>query len=157
MLRPQLLSLAPLVVLAHVVEEAPGLVDWMNRRFQLDLTMGYFLAVNAIGLLITLVLAVPRVHATDRFRVLGHIAWLSFLMPANGLMHLAAALSFREYVPGTVTAGILYLPYFFAATVTVCRHLGVRPLSAVLAATTGAVPMFVQGVSILTGNGRVFW
>ncbi len=49
LLRPQLLSLAPLVVLAHVVEEAPGLVDWMNRRFQLNLTMGYFIAVNAIG------------------------------------------------------------------------------------------------------------
>lgn len=156
-LRPHLLSLAPLVFLAHVVEEAPGLIAWMNRRFELNLTMRYFVAMSAIGLLVTVVLAVPRLDSRNHFRAIGLIAWLSFLMLANGVVHLAASLLFREYVPGTVTAGILYLPYFVAATVTICRNVGVRPGAAVLAATIGALPMLVQGISILTGSGRVLW
>jgi hypothetical protein len=156
-LRPRLLSMAPLVLLAHVVEEAPGLIPWMNRRFELDLTMRYFITMSALGLIVTVALAVPRVGSGDRFRALGLIAWLSFLMLANGVVHLTASLLFREYVPGTVTAGILYLPYFVAATVTICRNVGIQPGAAVLAATLGAVPMLVQGLSILTGGGRVLW
>jgi hypothetical protein len=151
------LSLAPLIVLAHVVEEAPGLIGWINRRFDLNLTMNYFVAVNTIGVLVTVVLAVPRITSRDHFRALGLIAWLSFLMLANPLLHLAASLLFHEYVPGTVTAGFLYLPYFVAATVTVCRDGGVRPRSAILAATVGAVPMLAQGISIFTGGGRILW
>lgn len=156
-LRPRLLALAPLVLLAHVVEEAPGFIAWMNRRFELNLTMGYFVAMSAIGLLVTVVLAVPRVGPRNHLRALGLIAWLSFLMLANGVLHLTASLLFREYVPGTVTAGLLYLPYFVTATVTICRDVGVRPRAAVLAATIGAVPMLVQGISIFTGGGRVLW
>jgi hypothetical protein len=151
------LSLAPLVLLAHIVEEAPGLIAWMNLRFELDLTVGYFVAMSAIGLLVTVVLAVPRMDSRNHSRALGLIAWLSFVMLANGVVHLTASLLFREYVPGTVTAGVLYPPYFFAATVTICRHVGVRPSAAVLAAMLGAVPMLGQGISILTGGGRILW
>ncbi len=156
-LRPRLLYLAPLVLLAHVMEEAPGLIAWMNRRFEVDLTMSYFVAMNAIGLLVTVVVAVPSVRSRNYFLALGLIAWLSFLMLANGVLHLTASLLFREYVPGTVTAGILYLPYFVAATVTVCRNFNVRPRAAILAATIGAVPMLAQGVSILTVGRRIVW
>ena len=72
-------------------------------------------------------------------------------------MHLTASLVFREYVPGTVTAGILYLPYFVAATVTICRNFKVGPLTAILAATIGAVPMLVHGVGMLTVGRRILW
>ncbi len=156
-LRPRLLYLAPLVVLAHVVEEAPGLIAWMNRRFELDLTMSYFVAINAVGLLVTVVVAVPSVRSRNYFLALGVIAWLSFVMLANGVLHLTASLLFREYVPGTVTAGILYLPYFVAATVTICRNVDVRPRAAILAATIGAAPMLAQGISILTVGRRILW
>jgi hypothetical protein len=32
----RLLLLAPLVLLAHIAEEAPGLLDWLNRRVEPD-------------------------------------------------------------------------------------------------------------------------
>ena len=156
-MRPRLLYLAPLVLLAHVMEEAPGLIAWMNRRFELDLTMSYFVVINTIGLLVTVALAVPSVRSRNYSLALGLIAWLSFLMLTNGVLHLAASLLFREYVPGTVTAGILYLPYFVAATVTICRSSNVRPRAAILAATIGAVPMLAQAVSILTVGRRILW
>ena len=72
--RPRLLSLAPLVFLAHVVEEAPGLIAWMNRRFELDFTMSYFVAMSAIGLLVTVVVTVPSVRSRNYFLALGTIA-----------------------------------------------------------------------------------
>jgi len=153
----RLLALAPLVLLAHVVEEAPGFLDWFNRHAEPDLTMGGFLAINAFGLLVTVLLAVPSVGSPNHLLALGLIGWLSFLMLANGLLHIAASLVFREYVPGTVTAGALYLPYFLAATVTICRNSGVRPRAAILAATIGAVPMAVQGISVLTVGRRILW
>ena len=98
-LRPRLLSLAPLVFLAHVVEEAPGLIAWMNGRFELDLTMWYFVAMNAIGLLVTVVVAAPSVRSRNYFRALGVIAWLSFLMLANGVLHLTASSSLPQVRP----------------------------------------------------------
>ena len=52
----RLLSLAPLVFLAHVAEEAPGLIAWFNRHAEPDLTMSDFFAINAIGLLVTVVI-----------------------------------------------------------------------------------------------------
>ena len=92
---PYLLALAPIVVLAHVAEEAPGLVAWMNRHVEPDLTMSDFFAI--------------------------------------------------------------YLPYFVAATVTICHNFNVRPRAAVLAATMGAVPMLVQGIGILAVGRRILW
>jgi hypothetical protein len=155
--RSRLLLLAPLVILAHVAEEAPGLVAWSNRHLEPDLTMSDFFALNAIGLLVTVLIAVPSVRSRNYLLALGLIAWLSFVMLANGVIHLTASLLFREYVPGTVTAGILYLPYFVAATVTVCRNFDVRPRAAILAATIGAVPMLAQGIGILTVGRRLLW
>ena len=155
--RPYLLALAPLVFLAHVAEEAPGLIAWLNRRVEPDLTIREFFAINAIGLLVTVAVAAPSVRSRNYLLALGLIAWLSFLMLANGVLHLTASLVFHEYVPGTVTAGILYLPYFVAATVTVCHNSGVRTSAAILAATIGAVPMLAQEISILTVGRRILW
>lgn len=155
--RPWLLAIAPLVLLAHVAEEAPGLVSWMNRRLELGLTMDYFVAMSTIGLLITVLVTVSSILSQNNFLALGMIAWLSFLMAANAVLHLTASFLFREYVPGSVTAGILYLPYFFAASVSICRTFNVRARAAILAATLGAVPMLAQGISVLTAGRRILW
>lgn len=135
----RLLSLAPLVVLAHVAEEAPGLADWLNRRVEPDLTTSGFVAINALAVLVTVLLAVASMHSRDRVLGLGLIAWLGFVMLANGVLHLTATLLLREYVPGTVTAGGLYLPYFVAATVTICRSSTHTPRTPAL--RTAAITM----------------
>ena len=155
--RLYLLGLAPLVVLAHVVEEAPGLLEWMNPRVEPDLTPGGFAAINAIGVVVTAILAVPSVRSRNYLLGLGLIAWLSFVMLANGVLHLSASAIYREYVPGTFSAALLYLPYFVAATVTVCRNFNVRPLAAIVATVLGAIPMIVQGVGMLAVGRRVLW
>lgn len=154
---PRLLYLAPVVFLAHVAEEAPGLIAWLNRHAEPDLTPSDFLAINAGGLLVTVVVAILSVRSPNYLLSLGLIAWLSFAMLTNGFLHLTASLLLREYVPGTVTAGIFYLPYFFAATVTICRNLNVRLGAAIVAATIGAVPMLVQGVGIFAFGRRILW
>jgi hypothetical protein len=155
--RLYLLALAPLLVLAHIAEEAPGLVAWLNRRVEPDLTMSGFFAINAIGLAVTVLLAVPSVRSRSHALGLALIAWLSFVMLTNGLLHLTASLAFREYVPGTVTAGVLYLPFFAAAIVTIIRNFEIRPRAAILAAAIGAVPMVVQGIGMLAVGRRMLW
>lgn len=155
--RLYLLALAPLLVLAHIAEEAPGLVAWLNRRVEPDLTMSGFFAINAIGLIVTVLLAVPSVRSRDHVLGLALIAWLSFIMLTNGLLHLTVSLAFREYVPGTVTAGVLYLPFFAAATVTIIRNFEIRLRAAILAAAIGAVPMVVQGIGMLAVGRRILW
>ncbi len=155
--RSRLLLLAPLVFLAHFAEEAPGFIPWYNRHVDPDLTMSGFLAFGTIGLLITVLVTVPTVRSRNYLLALALISWLSFLMLANGIVHLTACLVFREYVPGTVTSGVLYLPYFVVATVTICRSFGVRLRTAIFAAAVGAVPMFVQAVSIFTVGRRILW
>lgn len=156
--RPQyLLALAPLVVLAHIAEEAPGFLDWFNQHVEPDLGADTFVAINVTGVLITAFLAVPSVHSRSRALALGLVAWLGFVMLANGGLHLTASLVFREYVPGTVTAGVLYMPYFVAATITICRNLGIRFPVAMGAAAIGSVPMIVQGVGVLAFGRRILW
>ena len=149
--------LAPFILLAHVAEEAPGFIPWYNRHVEPDLTIGGFLAFSTIGLLVTVLVTVPTVRSRNYQLALALIGWLSFLMLANGIVHLTASIVFREYVPGTVTAAFLYLPYFFVAAVMICQEFSVRPRTAVFAATVGAIPMFVQAVGILTVGRRILW
>jgi hypothetical protein len=151
------LALAPLVVLAHIAEEVPGFLGWASRHVEPEVTVTDFVTLNVIGLLVTVALAVPSVRSRNTVLALALVAWLSFVMLANGILHLTASFLFREYVPGTVTAGLLYLPYFAVAVVIACRKCDVRPGAAILAATIGAVPMVAQGVSILTVGRRLLW
>lgn len=154
---PRVLLLAPVMVLAHVAEETPGLVAWLNRHADPDLTMSGFYALNAFGVLLTAALAVPSVRSRSRELGLGLLAWLGFVMLANGLLHLLASLAFGEYVPGSVTAGLLYLPYFVVATATIRHHFEISLRAAVLTITIGAVPMLVQGFGILVLGRRILW
>ena len=153
----KILYLAPLFLLVHIAEEAPGLVSWFNSRTQSEISMSEFIALNTIGFLVTTALAIPSIRSNSNALALGLIAWLSFLMLANGVLHLVACVVFREYVPGAVSAGVLYLPYYFFAVRAICRHFEIRPLIAVVAATVGALPMAAHGISILTVGRPLLW
>ena len=50
--------LAPLIFAAHVVEEAPGFVEWANSLLEEDITQRLFFAVNTVGFAVTAALAV---------------------------------------------------------------------------------------------------
>jgi hypothetical protein len=154
---PRTLYLAPLVFLAHVAEEAPGFPEWFNRHVEPDISMGGFYALNGCGLLVTVVLIILAARSRHGLHAIVMIAWLSFLMLTNGVLHLLGCILFREYVPGTVTAAVLYLPYFSIAAVRICRDFGVPPRAAILAVAVGAVPMIAQGSGSWVLGRRLLW
>jgi len=43
----RIVLLAPVIFAAHVVEEAPGFVEWTNSLLEDDITQQLFIAVNA--------------------------------------------------------------------------------------------------------------
>ena len=150
------LRFAPLVFLAHVVEEGPGFVDWLNAHVARGITPGLFWTVNGTALLITVLSTLGVRSARSPAGVLLAIAWLSFLMPANALLHLAAAIMDRAYVPGLLTAVLLYLPYsaWIASRAVRSRSAAPAPLAA--AALLGAIPMAAHGYWILFRGDRLF-
>jgi hypothetical protein len=153
----RLLLLAPVVFALHVYEEYPAFIEWMNRRVSQPMSVETFALVNGGALLVTLVLATSTALAGGRALVLALVAWLSFLMLANGLLHLLATAIDGAYAPGAISSGLLYLPYF-ALAFGACRRLGGIPWRAALAAAAlGALPMLAQGASVLGSGRRLLW
>ncbi|MGH8310565.1 MAG: HXXEE domain-containing protein, partial [Steroidobacteraceae bacterium] len=88
----------------HVLEEAPDFVAWFNSHVEPDITERLFLTVNMAALLITLLVTAFAVTARGRATALMVTAWVGFLMLANGLLHVTAAIVDRAYAPGVVTS-----------------------------------------------------
>ena len=154
--RPCLL-LAPLIFALHVYEEYPAFIEWMNRRVSVPMTTETFALVNGSAFLVTLTLAGSAALWPGRGLALGLIGWLSFLMLANGALHLLATAIDGAYCPGAITAAALYLPYF-AIAFTACRRIGSLSLRAgIAAAAIGALPMLAQGVGVVVVGRRLLW
>lgn len=150
------LRLAPLVFLAHVVEEGPGFVDWLNGHVARDITPGLFWTVNGVGLLVTALVALGARSPRSPAGMLLAIAWLSFLMPANAFLHLAGAVLDGGYVPGLLTAIALYLPYSARIAILAVRDRAVAPAGLAGTALLGAIPMVAHGYWILVRGDRLF-
>ena len=150
------LLLAPVVFVAHVVEESHGFVPWFNGHVGRGITPDLFWSVNLGGLVITLLALGVFFAARSAASATLVLGWLACLMLANGVFHIAGAIVDRGYVPGVITAVLLYLPYF----AWISRELIVRRLAptAVLAAgsVVGAIPMLVHGYLILFRGSRLF-
>jgi hypothetical protein len=113
-INPALLILfAPVVFLAHILEEAPAFTQWLNTITFPPVPEGSFLAANWPTLLITAILAVAAASLPYKAPALTLLVWLSYFMFANTLFHIAATLALRRYCPGLITSVGLYLPYFF--------------------------------------------
>lgn len=84
---------APLVFAAHVYEEYPGFIAWMNARVSAPLTHETFALVNGTAFLVTLVLSAATALAGGRGLALALVGWLSFLMLAQGAAVLLAGRS----------------------------------------------------------------
>lgn len=153
----RIVALAPFVVLAHFVEEWFGFVEWFNRHAEPDLTDRGFFSLTAVALVVTASLAAAGMRWREYHLGLALIAWLSFLMLANGSLHIAASFMFNEYVPGAITSVVFYLPYFFIATVAICRRFEVQMRAAFIVAALGAAPMLVQGLGVILDGRRLLW
>lgn len=150
------LVLAPLVFAAHFLEESPGFVAWFNAHVTPGITPQLFWTVNATGLLITVLLILGFWVTQSAASVLLLVGWLSFLMLTNALLHITGAIVDRGYVPGLVTAIVLYLPYFAWVAAQVLRSHRVPAGLVVAAAVLGGIPMAVHGYRILFLGSRLF-
>src|SRR3712207_108115 len=88
----RVLLLAPLIFVAHFLEEGPGFVAWFNAHVARGITAELFWTVNYTALGITaLVVAVEWLGQGPVSAAIA-VAWLSFLMFANALLHIAGSL-----------------------------------------------------------------
>jgi hypothetical protein len=150
------LGLAPVVFIIHVLEESPTFVPWFNAHVTPGITRSAFWNVNVTGLSITGVVAVGF-WLTRSPSALGlAVAWLSFLMLTNAIFHIAGAVLDAAYVPGLLSAIVLYLPYFVWVLVRVLRSQALRPVVVAAAIVVGGLPMAVHGYRILFLGTRLF-
>jgi hypothetical protein len=147
---------APLVFVAHVLEEGPGFVDWINAHVARDITAGLFWTANGTALLITVLVALGVRSTRSEGAVMLAVAWLGFLMAANAALHVTAAIVDRAYVPGVLTASLLYLPYSAWVASRAIRSGRIAPAPLAAAALLGAIPMVVHGYRILFLGDRLF-
>src|SRR5580704_15237869 len=108
-----LILLAPLIYAAHILEEAPGYIRWVNSVVDHGYPdQGHFFTGNLPSIVITALIAVIAAVTLNRGALLAMLAWLSYFMFANAIFHIVATVVLWRYSPGTVTATVLYLPYF---------------------------------------------
>ena len=105
---------------------------------------------------ITVVLALIVAATREPVAAVIDLAWLAFLMLANGVFHLTATLVHGLYSPGAVTAAILYLPYFAVFFSIIVKRLRISVGVALTATGLGALPMAVHGYLIVFQGSRLF-
>jgi Protein of unknown function with HXXEE motif len=150
-----LILLAPLIYMAHILEEAPGYMRWVNRIVDHPFPdQGHFFAGNLPSIAITAAIAILAAATLNRAALMVMLAWLSYFMFANAIFHIVATVALRGYSPGTVTAAALYLPYFgwFAS------YLRTRvPAWAIASvALLFGMPMFIQAYMIIFRGTRFY-
>jgi hypothetical protein len=138
------------------MEEAPGFVAWFNAHVSRGITAPLFWSVNYTGLGITVAVVIVEWLAGSPASAYLAIAWLSCLMFGNALFHLAGALADRAYVPGLVTALLLYLPFFAWVVVRALQERRVRATGVAASVLLGAAPMLAHGYLILFRGERLF-
>ncbi|HWL40949.1 MAG TPA: HXXEE domain-containing protein [Gemmatimonadaceae bacterium] len=148
-------AFAPLVFAAHFAEEIPGFVNWFNSQVARGMTDESFWQMNIAVLVITAIVAALVWINHSAAMGTAAVVWLSFMMGANALVHIAAAIAQRQYVPGLATASIAYVPYFSLVLVYAKRR-GVSRAGLLAAVALGALPMLVQGYLVIFRGNRLF-
>lgn len=151
-----LLLAAPLIFIAHFMEEAPGFVTWFNQHVDRGISMQLFWSVNYTGLGITIAVAILEWVSRSALSAGLAIAWLSFLMLANALLHIVATIVDGAYMPGLVTALLLYLPFYCWVVIRAVRERRVPRSAMVAAALLAAMPMLAHGYLIIFRRSRLF-
>jgi hypothetical protein len=148
--------LAPPIFVAHFLEESPTFVAWFNAHVTPGINQGMFWRVNLTALVITLVVVAIEWFSRSSVSLILVTGWFGFLMLANAIFHIVAAIVDRSYVPGLLTAVILYLPYYSWLFVRGVKSklAGVPVL--ILAAIIGAIPMCAHRYLIVFRGSRLF-
>lgn len=138
-----------------MLEEGERFVPWFNSLASPPITTPLFLTVNAVAFAVSVLVVAAAASGGSRGGLLAAVGWFGFLFFANAVFHVAGTLAHARYSPGTVTALLLYLP-FFLRLVWLARRAGVP--TATLAAVTAlcAAPMLVHGWLIVFAGGRLF-
>lgn len=151
-----LLLAAPLIFAAHVAEEAPGFVTWVNSHIDRDITQEMFWTVNLTVLLITLGVVLFEWLSRSKASALVALAWLGLIMAGNAVLHAGGAIVYRGYAPGVITALLLYVPFSAVAIASALRTRRLSAAAASAAMVLGALPMLAHGYMILAFGTRLF-
>jgi uncharacterized membrane protein HdeD (DUF308 family) len=148
--------IAPIIFVCHFVEESPWFVEWFNSHVARGITSGTFWRVNLTALMITLTVVAIEYLSRSGFSLTLIVGWLGFLMLANAVFHIVAAIVDRTYVPGLVTAILLYVPYYVWLFASAMKSR--RSNAAILIAAAGlcSIPMVVHGYLIVFRGDRLF-
>ena len=152
----RIILFAPLIFICHVLEEAPGFVEWMNNLVEKDITQSLFLSVNLAGLIITLILSLLTARTEEKTIAILTLAWLGFLMFANGLFHVIATIVLQLYSPGTITSIILYLPFILWFSWLLISKAKIKSIIIMTTILIGAIPMAIHGYLIIFEGSRLF-
>lgn len=150
------LLLAPFIFVCHFLEELPGFVEWFNSHVARGITPELFWTVNISALVITLILVGTEWLSRSAFSLTLAVTWLSFLMLANAILHIAGALVDSQYVPGLVTAVLLYIPYYLWLFMKAMKSGRANPAVLFVAAVLGSIPMLTHGYLIVFRASRLF-
>jgi hypothetical protein len=150
------LLLAPLIFIVHFLEESPGFVEWFNSHVTRGITPGLFWTVNFTALFITLSVVALEWFSRTPLSLGVALGWLSFLMLANAVFHIAGSLVDGRYVPGLITAVLLYLPYYIWQFVRAVKSRRVTAAALLAAAVPCSLPMLIHGYLILFRGDRLF-
>ena len=148
--------LAPFIFVCHFLEESPTFVEWFNAHVAPGITPGLFWRVNISALVITSIVVGIEWLSRTAFSLTLVIAWLGFLMLANAIVHIAGALVDWQYVPGLVTAVLIYIPYYAWLFVKAMKSERVNPAGLFVAVVLGSIPMLIHGYLIVIQGSRLF-
>ena len=148
--------LAPVIFAAHFLEESPGFVGWFNAHVRNGITTGLFWNVNISALVITTGVMLIEMIGPSFFSASLTILWFSFLMLANAIFHITGAIMDRHYMPGVITAVILYLPYYCFLIARLLKKQRLTIGFALILAILGSVPMLAHGYLIIFRGSRLF-
>ena len=151
----RIVMISPLVFVVHVLEEAPEFVSWFNSLVEPDISQQSFVGVNITAFIITTVVAVAAATTKRLPALLTALAWLSFLMFANAILHIVGTIV-HGYSPGAVTAAALYLPYFAWIFRSLQQSSGVSILLLATITMLAGLPMLIHGYLIVFEGGRLF-
>ena len=150
------LFLAPAIFLLHFLEESPGFVIWFNNHVGRGITSSLFWSVNISAMLVTVLVICFEWFLSSAESAFIVLIWLSFLMMANAIFHITGAIVDQGYVPGLITAIILYVPYFSWLSLEMIKGKRLGKGAFVLFVVIGSLPMLLHGYKILFLGTRLF-
>jgi hypothetical protein len=146
----------PVIFVVHVCEEAPGFVAWFNGLVSPHVTQQLFLTVNLVAFMMTLLVSGIVAASDESVSALVGVAWVGFLMLANGVFHVIGTVAHGRYCPGVITAALLYLPVSGLFLWTVAKERKLSPLLVTVVALLGGIPMYIHGYLIVFRGSRLF-